>query len=102
LASGTSDVEPLSNQVKEGKHEIYGGVRNSWAGDGSLGRWLPGFLQLKSHGRESVLVDIVENLAVRAHGNIVTMSFSIAENRLEELAKLKRAEEKGHGRFQQE
>jgi hypothetical protein len=52
-----------------------------------IGRWLPGFIQLQeSHSPESALAALVDNLAVTANGRTVSITFSIDEMKLEEMA----------------
>jgi len=54
-----------------------------------LGRWLPGFIQVKDPGGlVSRMVDLAENLSIRAQGSLVTISFVISERKLEDMLKL--------------
>jgi len=59
----------------------------------AMSRWLPGLVQMEgSNGRESQLTDLVENLVVQAQGPIVSVSFSIAEDKLQDLVSSRRAQ----------
>ena len=59
-----------------------------------ISRWLPGLLQLEeSNSPEAAIANRVENFAVTASGRIVSISFSIAESQLEELARSRKVVE---------
>jgi hypothetical protein len=54
----------------------------------AIGRWLPGLMEMQnSHGLESALADLAENLVVGSEGRVVTLSVSVAESKLGELVK---------------
>jgi hypothetical protein len=54
----------------------------------AIGRWLPGIIQIKGSGRvESAIADLADNLDIRASGRVVSLSFLLAETKLDELAK---------------
>jgi hypothetical protein len=64
----------------------------------ALARWLPGLIEARgAAGPASELINVVENLAVRADGRVVSISFSIAESSVENL--LKSAEMDPVGQF---
>jgi hypothetical protein len=98
-----SELKP-ENDLRGIVEEVRGGVRlgafnevsvdvvmktaDDAAALAGISRWLPGFIQLReSHSPESALAALAENLAVTANGRIVSISFSIKESKLEELAR---------------
>jgi hypothetical protein len=54
----------------------------------ALGRWLPGLVQMKApYSNESALADLAENLTVMPAGNTVSLSFTLDDSKLEDLAR---------------
>ncbi|MCU1234345.1 MAG: hypothetical protein JWP63_2312 [Candidatus Solibacter sp.] len=59
-----------------------------------LARWLPGFVQLKEpDDYQSRIIDLAEDLSIRAEGKLATISFVIPERKLEDMLKATRSEE---------
>jgi hypothetical protein len=54
----------------------------------ALAHWLPGFLQMEnSHAGPGLLVNAAENLTTTARGNVVSISFTLSTEKLEQIMK---------------
>lgn len=86
-------VEEASGGIRVGAYsEVHMEVVMKTADDAAtlagLGRWLPGLLQLKEpRGLQSRMIDLAENLSIRAEGRLATISFVISERKLEDMFK---------------
>jgi hypothetical protein len=104
----TASVLKHENDLRTLVEEVRGGIRlgafnevsvdvvmktaDDAAALAGISRWLPGFIQLQeSHSPEGAIANLAENLAVTANGRIVSISFSISESKLEELARSRKA-----------
>jgi hypothetical protein len=104
----TASVLRQENDLRTLVEEVRGGIRlgafnevsvdvvmktaDDAAALAGASRWLPGFIQLQaSHSPEGGIANLAENLAVTANGRIVSISFSLAESELEELARSRKA-----------
>jgi hypothetical protein len=95
----TNLVEEVRAGVRLGRiNEVRAEVEMKTAEDAiaaaGLGRWLRGFVQVRSWGAEAALAEVAENLSVTAAGNIVSLSFTIDSAKVLELAEQQRAKEK--------
>ncbi len=53
----------------------------------AIGRWLPGFMELNGRDDHAVaMLGLAEDLTIMATGNVASLSFSLSERRLRELA----------------
>jgi len=92
------------NEVTQAVEQIRGGIRLGAFNDvlieivtrtadqasalAALGKWLPGLLQLENPGGVvSLLVDSAENISVSASGTVVSLSFTLPGDKVEQLTK---------------
>lgn len=92
------------NEVMQAVEQVRGGIRFGAFNDvlievvtrtadqagalAALGKWLPGLLQLENPGGVvSLLVNSAENISVSASGNVVSLSFTLPGDKVEQLAK---------------
>jgi hypothetical protein len=91
LAEVVDVIEEAAAGVRFGAYfQAHLDVRAKTADDAyslsALGRWLPGLIQaMNPGGKESRLIDLAENLTVQATGRTATLSFSLPEDKLQEV-----------------
>ena len=87
-------VEEASGGIRVGAFsEIHAKVLMKTADDAAtlagLVRWLPGLIQLKEpRGLQSRMIELAENVSIRAEGRLATISFVISERKLEDMFKV--------------
>jgi hypothetical protein len=87
-------LEEASGGIRVGAFsEVHAEVLMKTADDAAtlagLGRWLPGLIQLKEpHGLQSRMIDLAENVSIRAEGRLATISLVISERKLEDMLKV--------------
>src|ERR1039458_1356042 len=86
-------VEEASGGIRVGAFsEVHVEVLMKTADDAAtlagLVRWLPGLIQLKEpRGLQSRMIELAENVSIRAEGRLATISFVISERKLEDMFK---------------